>query len=70
MYMAFVIPDEDRVSFHTKNSFGDKQIIDEYIQRDNVTKLNFFINKYMFQKKNLAEKKALRKRNSQKNDGK
>jgi len=68
--MAFVIPDEDRVSFYTKNSFGDRQIIDEYIQRDNVKKLGFFINKYMFPKMSLAEKKALRKRNSQKNDGK
>ena len=70
MYMAFVIPEEDQVCFYTKNIFGDVQVISEHIPRDNVNKLGYFINRYMFPKRTVAEKKALKKRHSQKNDAK
>ena len=78
MYMAFVIheDDEDYVSFYTRTNEGKIYVSTEYIQRGNSTKLNYFINLYMFPKqmsvlsqnkvteRGITEKKALKKRNS------
>ena len=52
MYMAFVIheDDEDYVSFYTRTNEGKIYVSTEYIQRGNSTKLNYFINLYMFPK--------------------
>ena len=52
MYMAFVIheEDEDYVSFYTRTNEGKIYVSTEYIQRGNSTKLNYFINLYMFPK--------------------
>ena len=68
--MAFVMPEEDLVSFYTRNIFGDVQVITEHIPRDDKNRLGYFINRYMFPKRTVAEKKALKKRHSQKNDRK
>jgi len=72
--MAFIIheDDEDRVSFYTRTDEGKIYVSTEYIQRGNSTKLNYFINLYMFPKKQIpillqnkvTEKKALKKKNS------
>jgi len=74
MYMAFVIheDDEDYVSFYTRTDEGMVYVYTEYIQRGDSSKLKFFVNKYMFPKKQMSffsqntitEKKALKKRNS------
>ena len=55
MYMAFVIheDDEDQVSFYTRTDEGTVYVSTEYIQRGNSDKLNYFINKYMFPKKQM-----------------
>jgi hypothetical protein len=72
--MAFVIheDDEDYVSFYTRTDEGTIYVYTEYIQRGDSGKLQFFINRYMFPKKQMSifsqntitEKKALKKRNS------
>ena len=74
MYMAFVIheDDEDYVSFYTRTDEGRVYVFTEYIQRGDSDKLTYFINQYMFPKKQMSffsqntitEKKALKKRNS------
>ena len=53
MYMAFVIheDDEDHVSFYTRTDEGKVYVFTEYIQRGDSNKLNYFINLYMFRKK-------------------
>ena len=53
MYMAFVIheDDEDHVSFYTRTDEGKVCVFTEYIQRGDSKKLNYFINQYMFPKK-------------------
>ena len=53
MYMAFVIheDDEDHVSFYTRTDEGKVYVFTEYIQRGDSDKLNYFINQYMFPKK-------------------
>jgi len=55
MYMAFVIheDDEDHVSFYTRTDEGKVYVFTEYIQRGDSVKLNYFINQYMFPKKQM-----------------
>jgi len=56
MYMAFVIheDDEDHVSFYTRTDEGQVSVFTEYIQRGDSAKLNYFINQYMFPKKQMS----------------
>ncbi|RZD41336.1 MAG: hypothetical protein CXT73_05110 [Methanobacteriota archaeon] len=57
MYMAFVIHenDEDRVSFYTRTDEGKVYVSMEYIQRGDSNTLNYFINQYMFPKKQMVD---------------
>ena len=57
MYMAFVIHenDEDRVSFYTRTDEGKVYVSMEYIQRGDTKTLNYFINQYMFPKKQMVD---------------
>jgi len=55
--MAFVIHenDEDRVSFYTRTDEGKVYVSMEYIQRGDSNTLNYFINQYMFPKKQMVD---------------
>jgi hypothetical protein len=55
--MAFVIheDDEDHVYFYTRTDVGKVSVSMEYIQRGDSNKLNYFINQYMFPKKNMVD---------------
>ena len=57
MYMAFVIHenDEDHVSFYTRTDEGKVYVSMEYIQRGDSNTLNYFINQYMFPKKQMVD---------------
>ena len=61
MYMAFIIneKDEDLVSFYTKDENGLYKIYYERIERGNTSKLSYYINKYMFQRKKKKNNKFI-----------